>query len=306
MKYRKVGNQTLSRIMVGCMRIAEKPLAQTEALIVEAVRAGVNAFDNADIYGRGSCEKVFGVAVKDIGLAREEYILQTKCGIRHAEFGSYYDFSKEHILASADSSLQRLKTEYIDILLLHRPDALMEGEEIAEAFLRLKGSGKVRAFGVSNFSASQMRTLQSYGVEIVANQLQFSLGHTALVDAGFNVNTNAPEAITRAGDALEYCIERNIAVQAWSPMQYGFFEGVFVGNERFPVLNQKLDIMAEKYGVTPSAIALAWILRHPAQMQVVTGTTTPERMRDLVAAADVDLTREEWYELYRAVPKPLP
>ncbi len=306
MKYCNVGNAKLSRVMMGCMRIADKPLEQTEALIVEAVRAGVNAFDNADIYGKGNCEKVFGVAVKDIGLAREDYVLQTKCGIRRAEFGSYYDFSKEHILASVDGSLQRLKTEYIDILLLHRPDALMEGEEIAEAFLKLKESGKVRAFGVSNFSASQMRLLQSYGVEIVANQLQFSLGHTALVDAGFNVNTNKPEAVTRAGDALEYCREQGVVVQAWSPMQYGFFEGAFVGNERFPQLNAKLEALAEKYAVTPSAIAIAWILRHPAKMQVVTGTTSPERMKEMCAAAEVELTREEWYELYLSVGKTLP
>ena len=306
MKYCNVGNAKLSRVMMGCMRIADKPLQQTEALIVEAVRAGVNAFDNADIYGKGNCENVFGVAVKDIGLAREDYILQTKCGIRRAEFGSYYDFSKEHILSSVDGSLQRLKTEYIDILLLHRPDTLMEGEEIAEAFLKLKENGKVRAFGVSNCSAAQIRLLQSYGVEVVANQLQFSLGHTALVDAGFNVNTNKPEAVTRAGDALEYCREKGIVIQAWSPMQYGFFEGAFVGDERFPFLNAKLERLAEKYGVTPSAIAVAWILRHPAKMQVVTGTTSPERMKEMCVATEVELTREEWYELYLATGHTLP
>ena len=199
-----------------------------------------------------------------------------------------------------------MKTEYIDILLLHRPDTLMEGEEIAEAFETLKQSGKVRAFGVSNFSASQMRMLQSYGVEIVANQMQFSLGNTALVDAGFNVNTAKNEAVIRAGDALEYCRERRIAMQAWSPLQYGAIAGTFVGNENFPILNAQLDALAQKYGCAPAAIAIAWILRHPVCKQVVTGTTSPERMQALCVATDIDLTREEWYKLYLATGKTLP
>ncbi|MBQ8292009.1 MAG: aldo/keto reductase [Clostridia bacterium] len=306
MKYCNIGEMNLSRIMVGCMRIGDKPLPQTESLIVEAVRAGVNAFDLADIYGGGDSEKVFGVAVKDLGLTREDYFVQTKCGIRRSDAGKWYDFSKEHILNSVDGSLQRLKMEYIDILLLHRPDTLMEGEEIAEAFARLKESGKVRAFGVSNFSAAQMRMLRSCGVKIAVDQMQFSLGHTALVDVGLNVNTGKDEATTRAGDALEYCREKGITLQAWSPLQWGWFEGVFVGDERFPALNEKLNTLAEKYDCTPAAIALAWILRHPAKMQAVTGTTSPERMQSLCKAADIDLTREEWYSLYLATGKTLP
>ena len=306
MRYCNLRGIRSSRIVMGCMRIADKPLQQTEELIVEAVKSGVNTFDLADIYGKGDCERIFGVAVKDLGLARKDYIIQTKCGIRKGETGTWYDFSKEHIVTSLENSLIRLNTEYVDIFLLHRPDALMEADEVAEAFERLHGEGKVRAFGVSNFSAGQMRLLEESGVDIVANQMQFSLCHTPLIDAGFTVNMKNDEAVTRAGDAWNYCRQEKIALQAWSPLQYGFFEGVFVGDEKFPKLNAELSALAEKYGCTPSAIALAWILRTPAFYQAVTGTTSPERMGQLCAAGDIELTREEWYRLYHATGKVLP
>lgn len=303
MKYTDIRGVNASRMMMGCMRIADKPLEQTENLIVEAVRAGVNVFDLADVYAKGDCERVFGVALKDLGLAREEYVVQTKCGIRYADFGKYYDFSREHILTSVENSLKRLNTEYIDVLLLHRPDTLIEPEEVAAAFAKLRAAGKVRAFGVSNASAMQIQALEKCGVDIAVNQMQFSLGHTLLVDAGVNVNTMKDEAVTRAGDALEYCRLKNITLQAWSPLQFGFFGGVFIGNENFPALNAELDRLAEKYNATPAAIACAWILRHPAKMQVVTGTTSPERMRDMCVATEIELTREEWYSLYTATGK---
>lgn len=306
MKYCNLHGIKSSRIVMGCMRIADKPLQETEALIVEGVRAGVNTFDIADIYGGGDCERILGVALKDLGLARKDYILQTKCGIRKNERGRWYDFSREHIINSVENSLIRLNTEYIDLFLLHRPDALMETAEVAEAFERLHGEGKVRAFGVSNFSAMQMQVLEKAGVDVVVNQMQFSLGHTPMIDAGFNVNTKNDEATSRAGDAFEYCRLNKIALQAWSPLQYGKFAGVFVGNEQFAALNVKLNELAEKYECTPTAIALAWILRTPAFAQAVTGTTSPERMRDLCVAADVALTREEWYQLYCATGKELP
>ena len=306
MKYCNLRGIHASRVVMGCMRIADKPLQETENLIVEAVRSGVNAFDLADIYGKGDCERIFGVAVRDLGLARKDFIIQTKCGIRKNEKGNWYDFSKEYIISSVENSLIRLNTEYLDIFLLHRPDTLVEPLEVMEAFDRLRGDGKVRAFGVSNFSALQIQMLESCGVDVTANQMQFSLGHTPLIDAGFNVNTHKDDAAVRAGGTLEYCRMKKIALQAWSPMKYGFFEGTFVGNERFAKLNTELDALAEKYGVTPSTIAVAWILRHPAFTQVVTGTTNVERMREACAAADIELTREEWYALYRATGKTLP
>lgn len=308
MKYCNLGDINASRIVMGCMRIGDKPLEQTEKVIVSACANGVNMFDLADVYGGGNCEKVFGVAMRDLEISRKNYILQTKCGICLNAEGTihHFNFAKDHIISSVENSLKRLNTEYIDILLLHRPDTLADPDEIGEAFERLQEDGKVRAFGVSNFSAMQMKLFRSCGIEIVANQMQFSLGHTLPVDAGFYANMTRDESVTRAGDAMEYCRLRKIPVQAWSPLQYGFFEGVFVGNERFPLLNAELNAQAEKYGVTPSAIALAWILRHPAFKQVVTGTTSPERMGELCKAADVNMSREDWYSLYNATGKILP
>ena len=308
MKYCTLGGRDVSRVVMGCMRIADKSLEDTEKVIVQAMQSGVNMFDLADVYGGGNSEKIFGVAMRDLEIPRKDFVLQTKCGIRKDGEGRIvrFDFSKEYILSSVEGSLKRLNTEYIDVLLLHRPDTLVEPDEVAEAFAKLRGSGKVRAFGVSNFSAGQMRLFESAGIEMVANQMQFSLCHTAMVDSGFNVNMYKDESVTRAGDVLEHCRVKGIALQAWSPLQYGFFEGVFVGNEKFPKINKALEELAEKYSVQPSAIALAWVLRHPAFKQVITGTTSPERMRDLCAAADVELTREEWYSLYLSTGKILP
>ncbi len=308
MKYCNVGERPSSSVIMGCMRIADKPLAQVEEVMVEAMRAGVNTFDLADIYGGGNCEKIFGVAIRDLGVKRKDYILQTKCGIRKEGTGKIvrFDFSKEYILQSVEGSLKRLNTEYIDVLLLHRPDTLVEVEEVAEAFERLKDDGKVKAFGVSNMNGPQMQLLRSAGITIAANQVQCSLLHTPLIDAGFNVNMYKDESILRGDDTLEYSRLKGIPLQAWSPLQHGFFKGCFVGNEQFPLVNEKLNALAEEYEASPAAIALAWVLRHPAFKQVVTGTVNPERMRELCKAGDIRLTHEEWYELYAATGKRLP
>ncbi len=307
MKYCNLGDRPSSSIIMGCMRIADKPLAQVEKVMFEAMRAGVNTFDLADIYGGGDCEKVFGVAIRDLGVPRKDYVLQTKCGIRK-ENGKItrFDFSKEYIIQSVEGSLKRLNTEYLDVLLLHRPDTLVEPDEVGEAFERLEGDGKVKAFGVSNFSATQIQLFRASGIQIAANQVQFSVAHTPLVDAGFNVNMYKDESVTRGGDTLEYCRLKGIPLQAWSPLQHGFIEGSFIGNEKFPALNAELNRLAEQYEVSPAAIAFAWVLRHPAFKQAVTGTTNPEHMAELCKAADVRLTHEEWYRLYFSTGKTLP
>ncbi len=307
MKYCSLGERPASEIIMGCMRIADKPLAQVEKTMVEAMRTGVNTFDLADIYGGGDCEVVFGVAIRDLGVPRKDYVLQTKCGIRK-ENGKIvrFDFTKEYILEAVEGSLKRLNVDYIDVLLLHRPDTLVEPEEVAEAFERLQGDGKVKAFGVSNFSATQIQLFRSAGIQVAANQVQCSLLHSPLIDTGFNINMYKDESVTRAGDTLEYCRLKGIPLQAWSPLQHGFIEGTFIGNERFPKVNAALEELAEKYGVAPATIALAWVLRHPAFKQVVTGTVNPERMAQLCKAADVRLTHEEWYKLYFSTGKTLP
>ena len=308
MKYCNLGETRSSAIVAGCMRIAGKTLRETEKMLVEALRSGVNTFDIADVYGGGDCERIFGVAMKDLELPRKDYVLQTKCGIRKDGERKVirFDFSRDYIIAAAENSLKRLNTEYIDVLLLHRPDTLMEAEEVAEAFAKLREEGKVRAFGVSNFSAGQMQILKQAGVDIVANQMQFSLLHTPMIDAGLNVNMYEDTSVSRAGDTLEYCRVHKIGLQAWSPLQYGFFQGVFVGNERFPTVNNALSRLAEKYNCSPATIAIAWILRHPAFEQVVTGTTSPEHMKEMCEAADIELTKEEWYELYLSPGRMLP
>lgn len=302
MKYCKLGEIEASRVVMGCMRIADKPLVEVERVIAAALSRGVNAFDHADIYGKGDCETVFGVALKDLGVQREDVVVQSKCGICKG----YYDFSKEHIIESVESSLRRLNTEYLDVMLLHRPDALMETEEVGAAFEKLQEEGKVLSFGVSNFSPLQIELLTRAGIQIVANQVQFSLGNTILVDEGLNVNMQKDESVQRGGDLLNYCRLHNITLQAWSPLVQGFFQDSILNAEAFPQLNAKLSQLAEKYNCAPSAIALAWILRHPAKMQVITGTTDAERMSQICACADVELTRQEWYELYLSTGKTLP
>ncbi|NLZ88653.1 MAG: aldo/keto reductase family oxidoreductase, partial [Clostridiales bacterium] len=259
--------------------------------------------DHADIYGGGKCEEVFGKALKASPGLREKIQLQSKCGIRKGQF----DFSKEHILASVDGILKRLDVEYINTLLLHRPDALMEPQEVAEAFDQLEQAGKVRHFGVSNQNPWQMELLkQAVRQPLLFNQLQFSAMFTGMVDAGLNVNMKIDRSIDRDGGILNYCQLQGVTVQAWSPFQYGFFEGVFVGNKKFPRLNKALDSLAEQYDATPSAIAAAWLLRYPVNMQVILGTTQPSRVKDISRAADIRLTRKEWYQVYLAAGNELP
>lgn len=286
------------------MRINTLEKAEAERFVQTALEAGANFFDHADIYGNGTCEEIFADAIHMNDDIREKIILQSKCGIRP---GVMFDFSKEHILEAVDGSLQRLKTDYLDVLLLHRPDALVEPEEVAEAFDILERAGKVRHFGVSNQKPMQIELLKRWVKQpIVANQLQLSITNATMISNGINVNMENDAAIDRDGSVLDYCRLHDITVQPWSPFQYGFFEGVFLDNDKFPELNQKINEIADKYEVTNTTIAIAWLLRHPARMQPVTGTTNVNRLKDCCKASDVYLTREEWYEIYRAAGNVLP
>ena len=294
---------TAPAILAGCMRIGNMTVGQADVFVQTALENGISMFDHADIYGAGSCEELFGRVLAEAPSLRDRMLIQTKCGIRQG----YYDFSKEHILASVEGSLRRLHTDHLDLLLLHRPDTLMEPEEVAEAFGLLQSSGKVRRFGVSNQNPAQMELLQRFlSQKLVANQLQLSVTNTGMINSGINVNTLGAGAVDRDGSVLEYCRLKEITIQAWSPFQYGFFEGVFLGSEKYPQVNQVIGRLAEQYGVTDSAIAAAWILRHPANMQVVLGTTNPQRLCAIAKAADIRLTRQEWYEIYRAAGNTLP
>jgi predicted oxidoreductase len=290
-------------VAIGCMRINSLEKNEAETFIQTALEEGVNFFDHADIYGGGACEEIFAEAIHMNAEVREKIILQSKCGIRKGMF----DFSKEHILDSVDGILKRLNTEYLDTLLLHRPDALVEPEEVAEAFDTLESSGKVRHFGVSNQNPMQIQLLKKYVKQpLVANQLQLSITNANMISNGINVNMQNESAINRDGSILDFCRLNDITIQPWSPFQYGFFEGVFLGNEKFPELNQKIDDIAAKYEVSNTTIAIAWLLRHPAKMQPVIGTMNVDRLKECCRASEIHLTREEWYEIYRAAGNILP
>lgn len=289
-------------VILGCMRITE---AKDPVAVIETAMAnGINFFDHADIYGGGKCETIFAEAFAQTQYKREDIFLQSKCGIVP---GVMYDFSKEHIIQSVEDSLKRLKVDYLDSLLLHRPDTLMEPEEVAAAFDQLAAAGKVKYFGVSNQYSRQIELLQKYVRQpLIINQLQFGVMHTGMVDFGLHVNMTDPRSVDHDDGVLEFSRMNDMTIQAWSPYQYGFFEGVFVDNDKFPELNKVLEEMADKYHTTKTGIASAWILRHPANMQVIAGTMNLGRIEEIAKASEVVLSREDWYRIYLAAGNDLP
>ena len=308
MRYITLGqdDKELSEIVLGMMRIKDKSVKEVEELVETALSVGINAFDLADIYGRGRCEELLGLVLKNRPDLREKMWIQSKCGIRIEEF-TYFDFSKDYIIKSVDGILQRLKIDHLDSLLLHRPDALMESDQVAEAFDLLYKLGKVRNFGVSNQNPMMMELLKKDVKQPLAvNQLQLSAAFTPGFESGFHVNMEDSQAAMRDGSIFEYCKLHDVVIQAWSVLQFGYFKGNFVGNEKFQALNQVLDRLAIKYGVTSSTIAISWILRYPAKMQAVVGTTNPKHLREVSQAANFSLTRKEWYEIYLAAGNNLP
>ena len=286
-----------TEISLGCMRMKTLSVTEAEKILSASMELGINFFDHADIYGDGKSEEIFSTAVKNTGIKRRDIILQSKCGIRKG----FFDFSKEHIISSVEKILKRLQTDYLDVLLLHRPDTLVGPEEVAEAFNILHNSGKVKNFGVSNQNPYQIELLQKYvNQKLIINQLQFGVMHTVMIDAGFNVNMSNNESIVRDGGILDYCRLKDITIQAWSPFQYGFFEGVFLDNDKFPELNSVINTIAKEKNVSNVTLATAWILRHPAKIQVIAGTMNENRLKEIAKAGNVELSREEWYKIYLA------
>ena len=308
MRYITLGqdDKELSEIVLGMMRIEDKSVKEVEELVETALSVGINAFDLADIYGIGRCEELLGLVLKNRPDLREKMWIQSKCGIRIEEF-TYFDFSKDYIIKSVDGILQRLKIDHLDSLLLHRPDALMESDQVAEAFDLLYKQGKVRNFGVSNQNPMMMELLKKDVKQPLAvNQLQLSAAFTPGFESGFHVNMEDSQAAMRDGSIFEYCKLHDVVIQAWSVLQFGYFKGNFVGNEKFQALNQVLERLAIKYGVTSSTIAVSWILRYPAKMQAVVGTTNPKHLIEASQATNFNLTRKEWYEIYLAAGNNLP
>ena len=316
MQTQKIPNTDLevTRIAYGCMPLGgswdSEPLTgEVRREAIRSLRAaldqGVNFFDHADIYCRGKSEEVFSAMWKEIPHLRQQIILQSKCGIRfggepHADDPSRYDFSYEHIVRSVEGSLKRLQTDRLDVLLLHRPDPLVEPEEVARAFDELHQSGKVRYFGVSNHTAAQMRLLRKFVRQpILFNQVQFSLLHTHLLNAGIHFNQDNP-MLARNEDTIEYCRQHEITLQAWGPLSWGLLTGRS-GEDATPPIKKATKLvaeMAEQKGVSGEAILIAWILRHPAKIQAIIGTTRPERIAAACQADGIVLSREEWYRLF--------
>ena len=297
----------LSSVVLGLMRIADMSNAEIVRLVRTALDAGINVFDHADIYGgqRHRCEQRFGEAVSLSADERARMVIQSKVGIRKG----FFDFSREHIVRTVDESLLALKTDYLDVLLLHRPDTLVEPEEVAAAFDALESSGKVRHFGVSNQTPGQIELLKTAVKQPLRfNQVQLSITHAPLIAQGIAANmAGLDQSISRDLGLLEYSRLNKMMLQAWSPFQKGFFDGVFLGDrENFAELNDVIDELADVHGVTPTGIAVAWIVRHAANIQVVLGTTKPERVIDSARGSDVSLTREEWYRLFTAAGHKLP
>ena len=306
MKQIKFGStgMTAPAVVVGCMRMRDLEVKQAAAVVEKAMELGCNWFDHADIYGNGTSHRTFAKAAKELGIRREDMFLQSKCGIVR---GMGYDSSYRHIISAAEQILEELDTDYLDMLLLHRPDLLLEPEEVAEAFSRLEESGKVRAFGVSNYRTMTLKLLQKYLKQPVqANQLQFSLAHAGMLRAQAQSNTLDAGAADMDGEILDYCRLEDITVQAWSPFQHGMFKGTFLDSPEYPELNSVLDELALKYEADKTAIASAWIMRHPAGMQVIAGTTKPERLVSVCRGTELDLSREDWYRLYKSAGNHLP
>lgn len=300
------GPQNVSRIILGCMRMPALSVSEAADMIRSAFEMGVNFFDHATCYGDGEAESRFGDAFPSTGIKREDIYIQSKCGLHFDRME--FDWSRDDILKSADESLSRLKTDYLDALLLHRPDLIFDPEEVAEAFDRLFEAGKVRYFGVSNVTPGELMLLKKYVKQpLVFNQLQFSLDQTQLIDGAMYLNNlTTDRSVDRDNGILDYCRLNDITIQAWSPLQIGMFKGCFIDHSDYAELNAALERIGNKYGVSKSATAIAWILRHPAKMQAIAGTMNVDHLRDICDASKVDLTHNEWYELYLASGKFLP
>ena len=308
MKYIDImnGPQNASAIIQGCMRMPSLSKEEAAKVIKTAHERGINYFDHATCYGMGEAETRFAEAFPLTGIKREKIFIQSKCGICPER--SEFDWTKENIIASVDGILGRLKCEYIDTLLLHRPDLLFDPEEVAEAFDELEEAGKVCRFGVSNLMPMQIELLKKYVKQpLVINQVQLSLEQSQLIDQSLYMNNKTTDmSINRDGSALDYCRLNDITIQAWSPLQIGMFGGTFIDSPDYPARNKVLAELAEREHVSKTAIAISWILRHPAKMQAIIGTMNVNHINDACDATKVELSHHDWYALYLAAGKFLP
>ncbi|WP_395321547.1 aldo/keto reductase family oxidoreductase [Levilactobacillus parabrevis] len=307
-------NWQASAVALGIMRMGVLSKDDAVKSLQAAHEAGINYIDSADIYVNGNSERIFGDALKVSGLSRDDFYIQSKGGIvldpnrSHDDlvFGQRYDYGKQHLIDAVDGILSRMGIDYLDAFLLHRPDPLMEPDEIADAFNTLQREGKVRHFGVSNFNVQQYLMVQdAVDQKLMFNQLQFSAAHAGMITEGLHVNMGDVPTHNDFG-MIEFARRNHITIQAWSPFQYGLFAGMFINDPKYAELNKVLQKLADKYGVSKNGIAVAWILRHPANIQVLLGTMNPAHITDSAAGADVTLTKQEWYDIYLAAGNDLP
>lgn len=309
MKYLNVGGELkqASQLILGCMRMAEKSDDEIVDILKTAEEIGINFYDHSDVYAGGQSEAKFAQGLQSAKIPRDKVIIQSKCGLRDVHQNYHFDFSKDYIVSSVEKSLRRLRTDYLDILLLHRPDALIEPDEVAEAFHRLHQDGKVRYFGVSNQTPYQIELLQkSMDQKLLVNQLQFGPAHTIMVDEGLNTNMYNRFAIFRDGGVLDYCRLKAITIQAWSPFQVDLAQGLFMKHPDYRQLTDVLQQFANQYQISFEAMVLTWILRHPAQMQPIVGTMNTSRLASMAQAFDISLPRSEWYQIYKSAGNNLP
>ncbi|MBR7007430.1 MAG: aldo/keto reductase [Ruminococcus sp.] len=308
MKYINIvnGPQNVSTVIQGCMRMPALTKEQAAKVITTAHECGVNFYDHATCYGDGEAETRFSQAFALTGIKREDIYIQSKCGLCFDR--NEFDWTKENIIKSVEGSLKRLGTDYLDTLLLHRPDVLFDPQEVAQAFDELERAGKVRWFGVSNVVPMQLELLKKYVTQpLVINQLQLSLEQSQLIDQALYMNNKTTDlSVNRDGSALDYCRLNDITIQAWSPLQHGMFGGSFIDSPEFPKLNKALEEIAQRENAAKAAVAVAWILRHPAKMQAIIGSMDPVHIKETCHAADIELSHHDWYALYLAAGKFLP
>ena len=296
-----------SRIIQGLMRVAKLSEDELYEIIKYDLNHGIYFFDIADIYGRGECEILLGKVLKKHPELRKQMFIQTKASIRFTDDGAYYDLSYEHIKEGVYASLERMGIDYVDSLLLHRPDIFIDADEVAKAFDELYKEGKVKHFGVSNFPKEAIEYIKektSYPIEY--NQIQFGLGNPLLAEELFNFNVNHDNGISKTNDTYFYLKRNNIQVQAWSPYLVGFFRGLLFDEEKYPEINMVLDKYAKKYGTNKCAIATAFILKLNKDITVITGSIDIKHIQESLDGEKINLTKEDWYAIYKECGHHLP
>ncbi|WP_040515653.1 aldo/keto reductase [Paraglaciecola polaris] len=304
----------VSALAYGCMGLGggwdAKPvsranIAQANDCVNTALESGINFFDHADIYTLGKAEQVFGEVLAQRPELRKRIYIQSKCGIRFSDDQGpkRYDLSADWIRESVEGSLRRLNTDYLDVLMLHRPDPLMQAEEIARVFDELRSAGKVHYFGVSNMHHHQIAYLQqALDAPLVANQIEASLLKQDWIDEGVYAGNSDGQDINFNAGTLEYCRREHMQLQSWGSLAQGLYSGRAVSDKSEAVIRTSVLVakLAAAYNVSPEAIVLAWLIRHPANIQPVIGSTDCGRIAGASQAGNITLSREHWYALYES------